>query len=126
MNARAFGDWLIRHRKRLGLSQDKLAELVSCSPSYISTLERATPHSKTKGVIRPSEELVDTFADVLGGSVNEARQLAGYASAYEEQDLPLFRLKNILRKVPKENQERIERLLEQDAENYIALLSSAA
>lgn len=83
MSMIAFGQWVKSNRLRLEMTQEELAARVGCSPTYISTLERATPHSKTDKPTRPSETLVEALADVFSVKPDTARLLAGYASEAE-------------------------------------------
>jgi transcriptional regulator with XRE-family HTH domain len=62
------------------MTQQELAERANSSKSYISILERSAPHSQSGGYIRPSEEMVESFALALNADVNEARLAAGYAA----------------------------------------------
>ena len=74
-----FGDQLRLWRKASGLTQEELANLTDVNVSWISNLERNFHASKKDGTARPSESLVDKFAEVLGVDRNEIRLLAGYA-----------------------------------------------
>ena len=80
-----FGEWLYRVRKRVGLSQQELADLSGCSKSYISTLERGAVHSGSGGEIRPSEEIVAAIANALNAPINDARLAAGYKTLVYER-----------------------------------------
>lgn len=74
-----FGKWLLRHRKALDLKQGEVAARAQVSVSYISTLEREQPHSTSGEEIKPDRDKIARIAKAVGGNVNEALRLTGYA-----------------------------------------------
>lgn len=80
-----FGQWLRDHRKKLGLFQSDIAKRASVSTSYISTLERAQPHSITGAELTPERSKVVAIAKAVVGDLNEALMLCGYASLSDAQ-----------------------------------------
>lgn len=78
--AKTFGDWLHRWRKRCYLSMEALGQKVGMSKQYISVLEREVPHPLTNRPVTPSREKILALAKALGAEPNEALRLAGYAS----------------------------------------------
>lgn len=60
---KAFGENLLHHRKRLGLTQAQLAEKVGTTPSYVGHLER--------GERDPSLVTIEEFSKVLGIAAGE-------------------------------------------------------
>lgn len=86
----SFGKWLLRHRKALQLTQGDVAKAAGVSVSYVSTLEREQPHSLTGEHITPDREKVAALAKAVRGDINEALNLAGYASGTSNQIPELF------------------------------------
>lgn len=74
-----FAGWLRDHRRAKKMKQYEVARSASVSPSYISTLERKQPHTVTGVQIRPEREKVVAIARAVGGDVDEALILCGYA-----------------------------------------------
>jgi len=75
-----FGEWLRTHRKKNYLTMDALGEKVGVSKQYISVLERGEDHPLTGKPVTPSVKIIELLAKVLNTDVNEALNLAGYAS----------------------------------------------
>ena len=67
----AWGAGVSTRRKELGLSRRQLADLTSIHGSYFTLIER-------DGIV-PSRRRVIAIARALGGDVDEALLLAGYA-----------------------------------------------
>lgn len=76
----SFGHWLQERRKDAGMRQSDVAKRAGVSTSYISTLERGQKHSVTGAQLRPEPDKVEAIAKAVGGDVNEALALCGYAS----------------------------------------------
>lgn len=74
-----FAEWLSTRRQEKGLKQRELALRAKVSESYISTIENRRPHSLTGSPLRPEPEKVIRLARAVGGDVDEALLLAGYA-----------------------------------------------
>ena len=80
------GKWLERHRKRLSLSQEELAQRAGCTRAYISALEREVIESKAGRPIQPSVEFIESLARALGAPISEAREVAGYKAISTAED----------------------------------------
>jgi transcriptional regulator with XRE-family HTH domain len=74
-----FGKWLKEHRNKADMTLKDVAARSGLSFSYVSTLERDQPHSLTGKSIRPTPEKVRVLVKAVGGDIDEALQLAGYA-----------------------------------------------
>ena len=72
------GQRIRSYRINKGLSQEKLAELAKCHPTYIGQLERgeknATIESIDKIAVALNISLSDLF-EKLGGAVNQSRNI---------------------------------------------------
>jgi transcriptional regulator with XRE-family HTH domain len=66
-DASVFGRWLKRRRQSLNLTQDALAERAGCAPSMLQKIEQ--------GRRRPSRDLAERLADILGISPEERAKL---------------------------------------------------
>jgi putative DNA methylase len=71
------GTHIRRHRQAAGLSLRKLAELVRVNPAYLSRVER--------GIVPPSETLIQTIATALRAEPEEFLLLAGHMPAHWQQ-----------------------------------------
>jgi adenine-specific DNA methylase/DNA-binding XRE family transcriptional regulator len=71
------GTHIRRHRQAAGLSLRKLAELVRVNPAYLSRVER--------GIVPPSETLIQTIAIALRAEPEEFLLLAGRMPAHWQQ-----------------------------------------
>jgi transcriptional regulator with XRE-family HTH domain len=65
-----FGEWIKAERRRCGLTQKRLAELVGVGQGYISRLESG-------GADIPSAEVLRGLADAFGAPVERAYEVAG-------------------------------------------------
>ncbi len=83
----AFGDWLLSTRKKLGLSQEELAQRANVSKNYISILERGRPHPGTGAAPQPSRKTVEEIAVAMNWPIEEPLRLAGYSASPELSDL---------------------------------------
>lgn len=83
----SFGDWLREKRRAARLTQDELAELVGCSKTYISSLERDARHTTSGGEVIPSKRMISALAAALKIRVGEI-----VAELYDipERDRPEF------------------------------------
>jgi transcriptional regulator with XRE-family HTH domain len=70
-----FGGWLQGVRKRQGLSQEKLAELMGCTQNYIWRLE--------KGERCPSKEFLRLLGHELPLTASEKQQLTAFLEMAE-------------------------------------------
>ncbi len=100
-----FGAWLREHRINQGLFQSDVAKRAGVSVSYVSTLERTQPHSISGKDVSPTREKIMALAKAVGGSVDEALKLTGYAST----DTDAFGLASELSKLPPDRQELAKR-----------------
>lgn len=82
-----FGDWLLSTRKKLGLSQDDIAQRANVSKNYISILERGRPHPSTGAIPQPSRKAVMDIAAAMDWPVEEPLRLAGYSVTPDAEDL---------------------------------------
>lgn len=80
------GSWLKQHRKNKGLTQRQVADRAGVSFSYVSTLEREQAHSITAKLISPRRESVVALAKAVGGDVDDALGLAGFAKTSEPKE----------------------------------------
>jgi len=83
-----FGEWLKKTRKKMGISQEKLAELADVggyryTGAYISNIERGYDKNKKNEPTRPDKDLVISIAKVLNADVDAALILAGHAPISE-------------------------------------------
>lgn len=74
-----FGEWLRQKRKALRLSQTDVANRAGVSFAYVSAIERGQKHSITANPILPKRETIEVLAKAVGGDIDEALLLAGYA-----------------------------------------------
>lgn len=66
MSALTISKNLIKYRKRVGLSQEKLAEIAGISVGYVSKLERSIPNNTSVSVLMRIAEALDiTLNDLV-------------------------------------------------------------
>jgi transcriptional regulator with XRE-family HTH domain len=77
-----FGKWLKTQRIKKKLSIRQLIKKAGypCSHVYVSQIEKNAYVSKKGKPMRPCEDIVASLAKALGADVNEALELAGYAT----------------------------------------------
>jgi transcriptional regulator with XRE-family HTH domain len=77
-----FGEWLKLRRNSKKWSTRKLAVKAGnvCSAGYITQIENNSYVSKKGRPMRPCEEIITALALALGANVDEALELAGYAT----------------------------------------------
>lgn len=77
MSALTISKNLIKYRKRVGLSQEKLAEIAGISVGYVSKLERSIPNNTSVSVLMRIAEALDiTLNDlVYDDTENQLTQL---------------------------------------------------
>ena len=96
----------IRHyRTKLGLSQEKLAELAGCHPTYIGQLERGEKNATL--------ESIDKVAFSLQISLSKLFENLG-GQDKTEPDFPLACYHFLLAKTPKEQEQIFKILTEMD------------
>ena len=71
MNEVSFGEWLKRQRKAAGLTQEQLAQQISCSTSALRKLEAEER--------RPSEQIVEQLARIFNIPSNERTSFLKFA-----------------------------------------------
>jgi len=81
-----FGEWLVRTRKKQGLTQLQLASRVGVTKQYISNLERDAPHGISGARPTPSAKVVKKIATGLDVPESEALRAAGYYPEEAEID----------------------------------------
>ena len=93
--AKAVGQRIRNYRTQKGLSQEKLAELSSCHPTYIGQLERGEKNATLESIERITAALGITLSKLfekLGGQEDDTKDipLACYeflsAKSQEEQE----------------------------------------
>ena len=97
--AEKIGQRIRNYRTQLGLSQEKLAELSGCHPTYIGQLERG---EKTATL-----ESIDKVAVSLKVSLSKLFENLGGADT-DERDIPLKGYEFLLSKNKKEQKQIIE------------------
>ena len=97
--AELFGSVVAERRKRLGMSQEELAEQVGISQESLSRME--------KGYISPRFERLDAFAAALGCSLPE---LFGESASAE---LRAAAIEKILLPLPEKKQRDLVRIMEE-------------
>lgn len=77
-----FGEWLKTQRNNKKWSTRKLAGKAGnvCTAGYITQIENNSYVSKKGKPMRPCEEIITALAEALDADVNEALELAGYAT----------------------------------------------
>ncbi len=103
--ARVVGQRIRNYRLAQGLSQEKLAELSGCHPTYIGQLERGEKNATLESI-----EKVATALDV---SLSELFQKIGAPSS-TERNIPLECYELLASKTPAEQEQLYRILLEMD------------
>ena len=99
--AKIVGQRIRNYRTQLGLSQEKLAELAGCHPTYIGQLERGEKNATL--------ESIDKVASSLKISLSKLLENLGGETA-SERNLPLECYEFLLSK-SREEQEKIMKIL---------------
>ena len=76
--AKAVGQRIRNYRTQKGLSQEKLAELSGCHPTYIGQLERGEKNATLESIERIANALGITLSKLfekLGGQVDEEKSI---------------------------------------------------
>ena len=103
--AKIIGQRIRNYRTQLGLSQEKLAELAGCHPTYIGQLERGEKNATL--------ESIDKVASSLKVSLSRLFENLGGEDA-SERNLPLQCYEFLLTKSPEEQEQIIKILIEMD------------
>lgn len=100
MNKKSFGRRMRKYRELLGYSQESLAEIIECSPIFISTLERGEKGPSLDTLIKLANTLEISTDILLGG------ELSSYNNAR------LNHIEKHLNLLPPKEQEKILSILE--------------
>lgn len=103
--AKVVGQRIRNYRTQLGLSQEKLAELACCHPTYIGQLERGEKNATLESIDKVASSLKISLSKLfenLGGENNS------------ERDLPLECYEFLLTKSKEEQEQIIKILIEMD------------
>jgi transcriptional regulator with XRE-family HTH domain len=103
--AKIIGQRIRNYRTQLGLSQEKLAELAGCHPTYIGQLERGEKNATVESMDKIATSLkipLSKLFENLGGEHGSQR------------NIPLECYEFLLTKRPEEQEQIIKILLEMD------------
>ena len=103
--AKAIGQRIRNYRTRRGLSQERLAELSGCHPTYIGQLERGEKNATL--------ESVEKVAAALNISLSRLIENLGKPDT-SERNIPLECYELLLAKTPAEQEQIIKILIEMD------------
>ena len=103
--AKIVGQRIRNYRTQLGLSQEKLAELSGCHPTYIGQLERGEKNATL--------ESIDKVASSLKISLSKLFENLGDEST-NERNIPLECYEFLLTKSQEEQEQIIKILIEMD------------
>lgn len=103
--AKIVGQRIRNYRTQLGLSQEKLAELSGCHPTYIGQLERGEKNA--------TSESIDKVASSLKISLSKLFENLGGEST-NERNIPLECYEFLLTKSQEEQEQIIKILIEMD------------
>lgn len=102
--AKSVGQRIRNHRIRLGLSQEKLAELSGCHPTYVGQLERGEKNATI--------ESIEKIACALNVSLSTLFEKLGGES--DGNSIPLECYEFLSAKTPEQQQQLYRILLEMD------------
>lgn len=77
--SQSFGEWLLVTRKSAKQTQAETAKRAGISKAYIGHLENHRPHTTSGADLIPNREKVIAIAKAVGGDIDEALSLCGYA-----------------------------------------------
>lgn len=103
--AKAVGQRIRNYRTKAGLSQEKLAELSGCHPTYIGQLERGEKNATIESIDKIAAALnvpMSTLFEQLGGQNDGSR------------NIPLECYEFLSAKTPEEQEQLFRILLEMD------------
>ncbi|MBR6594332.1 MAG: helix-turn-helix transcriptional regulator [Clostridia bacterium] len=103
--AKTIGQRIRNYRTKLGLSQEKLAELSGCHPTYIGQLERGEKNATI--------ESIQKIATSLNISLSKLFENLGGANT-DERNIPLECYEFLLTKTRAEQEQIIKILFEMD------------
>lgn len=104
--AKAVGQRIRNYRTRKGLSQEKLAELSGCHPTYIGQLERGEKNATL--------ESIERISTALGISLSKLFEKLGGQDDDREKDIPLACYEFLSAKSKEEQEQLYKILLEMD------------
>lgn len=103
--AKSVGQRIRNYRNQLGLSQEKLAELSGCHPTYIGQIERGEKNATL--------ESIEKIASALNISLSKLFEKIG-ATEETGKNIPLECYEFLSAKTPKEQEQIYRILLEMD------------
>lgn len=103
--AKTIGKRIRSYRTKLGLSQEKLAELSGCHPTYIGQLERGEKNATLESIEKVASALNIPLSELF-------ENLGGESSA--ERNIPLECYEFILEKNHDEQEQILKILIEMD------------
>ena len=104
--AKAVGQRIRNYRTKKGLSQEKLAELSGCHPTYIGQLERGEKNATL--------ESIERISAALGISLSKLFEKLGGQEDDREKDIPLACYEFLSAKSKEEQEQLYKILLEMD------------
>ena len=104
--AKAVGQRIRNYRTKKGLSQEKLAELSGCHPTYIGQLERGEKNATL--------ESIERITAALGISLSKLFEKLGGQEDDREKDIPLACYEFLSAKSKEEQEQLYKILLEMD------------
>ena len=104
--AKAVGQRIRNYRTKKGLSQEKLAELSGCHPTYIGQLERGEKNATL--------ESIERITAALGISLSKLFEKLGDQADNGEKDIPLACYEFLSAKSKEEQEQLYKILLEMD------------
>ncbi|MBQ7045563.1 MAG: helix-turn-helix transcriptional regulator [Clostridia bacterium] len=103
--AKIIGQRIRGYRMQLGLSQEKLAELAGCHPTYIGQLERGEKNATLESIDKVASSLKISLSKLFENLSNENT---------DERNLPLECYEFLLTKSREEQEQIIKILMEMD------------
>ena len=103
--AKTVGQRIRNYRMQLGYSQEKLAELSGCHPTYIGQVERGEKNATL--------ESIEKIANALGVSLSTLFEMIG-SSESRKANIPLQCYEFIATKTPNEQEQIYKILIEMD------------
>lgn len=105
--AKTIGQRIRNYRTNLGLSQEKLAELAGCHPTYIGQIERGEKNATI--------ESIEKIASALSVSLSELfERIGGSNDAEGRRNIPLECYELLASKTPAEQEQIFKIILEMD------------
>lgn len=103
--AKTVGQRIRNYRTQLGYSQEKLAELSGCHPTYIGQLERGEKNATL--------ESVEKISNALGVTLSKLFEMIGDTDS-DAKDIPRQCYEFIAEKTPNEQEQIYKILIEMD------------